>query len=112
MKVRSGFVSNSSSSSFVCNTTMTIKDVEKTLHQLLDFYNEFFNENLKFDEVFKKPFYPTKEFVKHMNEEWGHLYYDYSEDKMVIESTDDNSIPYALFDLIEKKFDACRNHLG
>ena len=112
MKMRSGFVSNSSSSSFVCQTKMTIKEVEEALHQLLNFYNEFSGENLKFNKVFKKPFYPTKEFVKNMNENWGHLYYDYSEDKMVIESTDDNSIPYALFNLIEEKFEASRNHLG
>jgi hypothetical protein len=112
MKIRSGFVSNSSSSSFVCKTKMTVEEVEESLHQLLDFYNEFCGLNLEFDEVFKKPFFPDKNFVKEMNEGWSHLYNKYSEDKMVIESTDDNSIPYVLFDLIEEKFDAGRNHLG
>lgn len=108
MKLRTGFVSNSSSSSFVCDTKMSVKEVESSLRRLLEIYNEFFDASLKFNEVFKKPFRCTKEYQKSMTE-WG---YDANVGSLIIESESDNTIPYVLFDWIEEKFNGYRNHLG
>ena len=40
MKLRKGFVSNSSSSSFICDTKMPLEEVEKTLREFVEFYNK------------------------------------------------------------------------
>ncbi len=41
MKIRSGFVSNSSSSSFIVNTEHSIEEVKNLLTILLDFYKQW-----------------------------------------------------------------------
>jgi hypothetical protein len=111
MKKRIGFVSNSSSSSFICHTDMSLEDVNDKLVILLDFYNEFNDTNLSFDEVFCEPFVASKEYA---SDEWGKTYSAIaeSEGKIVIEGSCDNSIPWTLFDFIEDKFEAIRCHLG
>lgn len=109
MKIRSGFVSNSSSSSFVLDTKLSLEEITVKLHMLLDFYNDFFDQELEFDEVFRKPFIANKVYSTQMKESWG---YTCEVGKKVIESAWDNSIPYALFEMIREKFDGYRNHLG
>ena len=89
MKIRNGFVSNSSSSSFVCNTGLHAGEVEFKLGRMLDMYNELFETNLLFDEIFAV--YQT-----------GHA--------VTIRSVYDNSIPFELFDLIKCLFDATYCH--
>jgi hypothetical protein len=111
MKIRNGFVSNSSSSSFICSTDMRICEVRRMLEKLLDMHNEFMNEDLSFDDVFRQPFIADEAYTKG---EWaGHYrYIADSKGKVIIESAGDNSIPYEMFDYIEEKFDAVRCHLG
>jgi hypothetical protein len=111
MKKRTGFVSNSSSSSFICHTDMSLDEVNDKLVILLDFYNEFDERTLSFDDVFSEPFIASKEYA---SSDWAKHYPEMadSEGKIVIEGACDNSIPWTLFDFIEDKFEATRCHLG
>lgn len=107
MKIRQGFVSNSSSSSFVCNTNLSIDEVKEKLKSLLEFYNEFCKEDLEFDKIFG--------FIglsQDKCEDSDYYTDEIGKDKFVICSKNDNSIPYELWDFIEKKFDAFRVHHG
>ena len=141
MKVRNGFVSNSSSSCFICGINGENKyNIEETiaiLHKIIKFYNDLENLNLSFEDVFEIPKYGTEIdldlFSDYYNEEQRELdiklmgYYDYhflsfikekdaAKEKikklLLIYSAEDNSIPYILFELIEEKFNARRLHLG
>lgn len=70
MKIRNGFVSNSSSSCFIVNSSYGEKvkyTCDKTtdiLSTILDSYNKIFNTKLSFSEVFEKPQIITTSFVK------------------------------------------------
>ena len=45
MKIRTGFVSNSSSSSFVCkNDKLTVEMVKQKMKNMVRFYNDFFKD--------------------------------------------------------------------
>lgn len=113
MKIRSGFVSNSSTSSFICEKKMTVREAESKLSAILDLYNELMDEdeNLTFNEVFNCPFVADKNYcdgswAKHrpvIREAKG---------KLIIEGAGDNSIPSSLIDLIEKSFNARRCRFG
>jgi len=110
MKLRNGFVSNSSSSCFVCNTDMTVEQVKDKLADLLEVHNEYTSDCLQFDNVFLDPFIADKNFCE---EDWRSDYgLGNAEGKILIVSTSDNSIPYEMFDYIESKFDARRIHCG
>jgi len=117
MKIRNGFVSNSSSASFVCGKNFSIKDIEdikNTLQDLLKFYNTFFNDNLKFEDVFDNPkkIEPNDLEMLKDYDQVGDKYIKNINDRIIIYSKDDNSIPYSLFDLISQKFNAYHIHLG
>jgi len=111
MKKRMGFVSNSSSSSFICDTKMSPEAAKEKLVMMLDFYNEFNDYDLVFESVFDEPFIATKEYAE---SSWAEYYKDIAkaEGKLIIEGASDNSIPYDLFDMIKSKFNATRCHLG
>ena len=115
MKFRKDFVTNSSSSCFVCDTKRPVGDVKFELKKMLDFYNSTFGSNLTFDEVFQEPFVYTEDMLPKTREKKKYSW-DYEEEetvgKVIIMSADDNSIPYELFDMIESKFKAWREHLG
>ena len=108
MKIRSGFVSNSSSSSFVVNKTVTIdpSQVKELLTKLLTFYTEWTGERLSFEEVFDDPFVATKEYVDEFNRDRQGCDHINNPGNVIINSASDNSIPYELYDLIQNKFQA------
>ncbi len=119
MKQRKGFVSNSSSSSFIINsneysenvTDFTVEEVDSLLVELLDFYNRFFDTNLDPNDTFM-----VYEHKGNPHEGWEDYYQDLKETsekkRIFIDSIGDNTIPYTLFDWIEEKFNCSRLHLG
>lgn len=114
MKYRTDFVTNSSSSCFVCQINTSVEEVREKLQELLDFYNKFGNDNLSFGEVFEEPYVYTENMIpkgKDAQYAWQYQCQD-SVGKIIIESKDDNSIPCEMFEFIETKFNTYRQHLG
>jgi hypothetical protein len=111
MKLREGHVSNSSSSSFICRTRKTPEQVEKILKTMLNHYNALTTKNLDFADVFKKPYVASKSGIHTM---WQDHFADFKTcaGRVVIDSVEDNSIPYVLEEIIEERFDATRYHRG
>lgn len=113
MKIRTGFISNSSSSSFLCKGKFTPEEAKVILQKMLDFYNNIWNSNETFEDVFEEPGLGTQGDLILYVENWE---IDVTEEDvighLIISSCNDNSIPYELFDIIESKFDAQRFHLG
>jgi len=64
MKIRTAFVSNSSSESFICETNLSPEKVKELLILLLDFYNKFTDNNEQFEDVFNEPYVGAKEDIK------------------------------------------------
>ena len=122
MKIRKGFVSNSSSSSFVCNhyeseyNKMKKFDKEEILRQLRIMHRFVIElgirtKDCKFEDMFGEVRKATKGDIKELNEGWS-CNFKYNEQMFLINSTSDNSIPSELFNLIESGFNAERVHLG
>jgi hypothetical protein len=119
MKIRNGFVSNSSSSSFICDTKLTNEEIKIELKKLFSFCREFFKEDLYIQESLSLPFDEIVGEIGKVKKNYLKDWQDYHGDiikanigKAYIESASDNSIPSVLCDLIERKFDAVRLHLG
>ena len=122
MKIRSGFVSNSSSSSFVCNKYWTdynsykATDMDKVKEKLVKIFEcmkilKLIIKDAKFSDVFQEPKKATKADIKELNEGWS-ANLKYNNQMFLINSTGDNTIPHEFFELIEYIFDAERIHLG
>ena len=138
MKIRTGFVSNSSSSSFICLSKVSAKTAKERLKALLDVYNLLTDSKLTFEETFQDPFVvsshdkKSKEYKDRMQ---GWIFgkdapyknvrvgvFGMSDTvigketdldgKLIINSTNDNTVPYTLYELIEEAFNAERIHLG
>lgn len=112
MKVRNGFVSNSSSSSFICgDNDLSVEKVKEKLKILLDFYNTFYDRQEKFKNVFG---YIGLSESYHDDDDYDTSWYisEIGKDKFVICSNGDNSIPYDIWEFIEQGFDAHRVHHG
>ena len=120
MKVRYGFVSNSSTSSFICSTKISLEEIKKLLIELLEMYNKWFVEDclsdLSFEDVFREPRYVDEAYMETL---WGFDLFsgDYwkvrKDNKYVeIKGVSDNSIPYVLFEWIAMGFNGRRYHLG
>ena len=117
MKIRQGFVSNSSSSSFICGMwspsscpKYTIEETITILQKILDFYNDLEEKHLSFDDVFETPRLATTEDIEFLKD-WD-VEKERVEGRILINSKEDNTIPYMLFKVISEKFHAERIHLG
>lgn len=86
MKIRNSFVSNSSSSSFVCCTSFNVDEVISRLHFLLNAYNYIINDNLTLWELVDI----------HSNEDGD----------IVITELYDNSLPNEIIEMIQTGFNA------
>lgn len=111
MKIRTGFVSNSSSEAFVCNSGHSIKETKIILQEIITFYNKMFEEDLDFYDVFEDPKIVTKEDID-MLKDYGHKAKPEDYTSVIIYSAGSNSVPYTMFDIIDKKFDSWKVHLG
>jgi len=124
MKIRNGFVSNSSSSCFVCNPmggikswadgykNYTVEEAREILQKMLDFYNHMCDKEETFNEVFGEIKLGDDEDVRFLldwDENWTE---ERVRGKLLITSACDNTIPYELFEFISTKFNAWRVHLG
>jgi len=138
VKIRDGFVSNSSSSSFICLSKVSAKTAEERLKALLNVYNLLTNSKLVFEKTFQDPFIVSshdKKSKAYKEEMDGWIFgKDASyqnvrignsfgasvvigkesdlNGKLIINSVDDNTIPCSLYELIEEAFDGSRLHLG
>lgn len=132
MKIRSGFVSNSSSEAFICGYGYTGKDYKRytpkqakeilkkilsSFEEILRMYNPDIHTDetyfsYKFEKAFKSPHYITQKDIEEM-ENWDEKINPDSIGKdLIIYSRDDNTIPWGIFEIIENKFNARRVHLG
>ena len=111
MKIRTGFVSNSSSEAFLCRTECSIKETREILQKMLTFHNDTFGHSSSFEDTFEDPRIATEQDIN-MLEDYGYRPTPESYTSIMICSADDNSVPYELFDLIDSKFNAWRVHLG
>jgi hypothetical protein len=114
MKIRTGFISNSSTSCFICAVygehKYKRKETVAILQKMLDFYNDLEGENISFEKAFKFPKKATKDDIELLSN-WE-IEESRVKGKTLIYSRNDNSIPWMLFGLIEDKFNAERIHLG
>jgi len=138
---RSGFVANSSSSSFICDTKLTLEQARGILYDMyvlctrIDKIKYPDGRTPSFSSMFQEPFVVTTldencnvydDSVRYVDYIWDwcgeekdwrftSLGIKTKEDlrgKLIINSTNDNSIPHELFEFIEIVFDGYRIHLG
>jgi hypothetical protein len=117
MKIRNGFVSNSSSSSFLIKTDENINEVKQFLENCIKFgNNNGLNEYIEssYEMIFDEPFDPNSdsefiEQIKYYLNEYNVNIKDYN---IVVNSVGDNSVPYWMFDIIGTKYCCRRLHLG
>ena len=112
-------ITNSSTELFVCDTHKTRQQIGDILKELLSQYNGKTGNRYAFRDTFRDPVLVSKKNIDEIGDDcyWG---FDdkhsprkrYLLGKIVIYGTDDNSIPYDLFDEIEQTFNANRFHLG
>ena len=135
-------ITNSSSELFICNTEKTLKTVKEFLvlscgsigydfsncfkepYQLVSDdniekylieYGDWFTD-VKYDYKSDEPWNIrsvkyNKEYKAWLDKELGKNIENYR-NRIIIESLDDNSVPYELWDIIEKELSAERYHLG
>ena len=115
MKLRIDHITNSSSGCFVCcGEGLTVEGVREDLEKMLAFYNELFEDNKEFYDVFIDPVVADVADQARLNETLG--FYgtmrDNIEGKIVIYSASDNSIPYAIRGIMDAKFNTYYVHFG
>jgi len=116
-------ITNSSTELFMCNKKKSVKQVKKILKELVDHYNDgvkkgFSDSGETSIDNFLVYIYTQEKYNKSVEnaKEKYHYNWDYEKEenigKIIIEGTDDNIIPYELWDTIERIFKADREHLG
>jgi len=129
MKIRNGFVSNSSSSSFVIayHDGYSIESVEK-LKEILDALvkvEQCIRPNITFDDIFTLEFNPEEMYIGGKKDiiknrmEWEkdlelHDKTDFKKckGKIIINSADENSVPYWMKTFLEENLGALYWHWG
>jgi hypothetical protein len=113
-------ITNSSSELFIFRKKNTAKAVRDIIVQLAKRYNEnAINDGRRegrepwtldirhlFKDVFREPVTMTG---KYHDKDWG---YTVNAGDVIVESADDNSIPWELQEMIETTMNAERHHLG
>lgn len=122
MKIRTDFVTNSSSSCFVIETGEDVHKVKKALQKILKGYGVMLDSStLPYDTIFQEPYVYTKAMYDDNVEEckkykWKDLCWQYQEKenigKVIILSTGDNSVPWDICEIIGSRFKTRREHLG
>jgi hypothetical protein len=112
-------ITNSSTEIFICDTDKTLDAVKEILQMIIDNHNRLAKLSgdispLDFDDVFCDPFIYTEEMWKKDEKEkyrWG---YENANNvgEIMIKGTDDNSIPYEMWETINNIFNANNEHLG
>lgn len=110
-------ITNSSSDLFVCNTKATLKMLKKMLIDLIKLYNKHTNTENKFNNIFGEIW--IAENISEVNDKLYNIYgreeiyhsLKFNKNIIVIESADDNSIPFIIQEWIEEVFCAERFHL-
>ena len=131
MKIRKGFVSNSSSSSFILDyysdkdKIITLEKVKELLNKLVE-VEQIFNPKIKFEDIFNLKFDAESMCVGNKNDDiierrtkWEDDFdtndktdFKKCEGKIIINSADDNSIPYWMKEFLEDKLNAKYWHWG
>jgi len=112
MKLRNGFVSNSSSEAFILNTNKSVEEVESNLRLLLDTHNKITGEGREFTDVFDDYIHVFCDSDMHLAN-WSQWKWTKNhEGKIIVYSAGDNTIPWGMMDYICDLFDAERIHLG
>lgn len=105
-------ITNSSTELFVCNTDKSVDMVADILREKLEQFNTLNDTNHTFEETFEYPYIYTQEMCDKAGEyAWGYENQG-NVGKIIIESASDNTIPYEMWDLIDRLFDTNRHHLG
>lgn len=113
MKIRNGFVSNSSSSSFICSTKLNLDQVKNKLDIMVEMYNRLYNAKETFDDMFEYPYVISKTNIEGYKERISYFGGgSVSIGDIIIDSAGDNSIPWMLHTAIEDLLNANRIHLG
>jgi len=110
MKIREGFVSNSSTSSFICGPDVTVKQAIEVMNKIVEVANTF---DIKFSSDEYNVFQADKGFGHGWDEYYGKQIKQAIEEKRtVVEDMMSNDIPYTFHDLIERALKATRLHFG
>ena len=114
MRIRKGFVSNSSSSSFVCDISLSPEEVIEQLHTMLYHFGQIMDRDYEYSDVFGEVFSSSEEVPRREIDCVEYYWFTRGDlkDKVIIRSQGDNAIPYEMFDLIESRFNAFRIHRG
>ena len=132
-KIRQGFVSNSSSTSFYIDAKKYNKhDVEYVIEKLIEVCNRVEKENKTITDMCEVYESSNLEYVWEQIIEDNYDYYKMSDknkeiykkgmlqefketwpkEVIVVDSVNDNSIDYSIQEFLENKFDAIRKHWG